>query len=67
MQVGRHRSLTSLDLSGNLLLPEGGKALALHLNFPARSSLTRLDVSDNHLGKKASHTETCGVCIYLGG
>lgn len=52
--VARHRSLTWLDLSGNLILPEGGKALALHLNSAKRSTLTRLDVSDNHLGKKAA-------------
>lgn len=52
--VARHRSLTWLDLSGNLILPEGGKALALHLNSVKRGTLTRLDVSDNHLGKKAA-------------
>lgn len=52
--VARHRSLTWLDLSGNLILPEGGKALALHLNSAKRSTLTRLDISDNHLGKKAA-------------
>lgn len=52
--VARHRSLTWLDLSENLILPEGGKALALHLNSAKRSTLTRLDVSDNHLGKKAA-------------
>ena len=52
--VARHRSLTWLDLSGNLVLPEGGKALALKLNSAKRSALTRLDVSDNHLGKKAA-------------
>lgn len=52
--VARHRSLTWLDLSGNLILPEGGKALALHLNSAKRSTLTRLDASDNHLGKKAA-------------
>eukprot|EP00903_Cladosiphon_okamuranus_P010991 g10380.t1 len=52
--VARHRSLTWLDLSANLILPEGGKALALHLNSDKRSTLTRLDVSNNHLGKKAA-------------
>lgn len=52
--VARHRSLTWLDLSGNLILPEGGKALALKLNAARRSALTRLDASDNHLGKKAA-------------
>lgn len=52
--VARHRSLTWLDLSNNLILPEGGKALAMHLNSAERNTLTRLDVSDNHLGKKAA-------------
>ncbi|CAB1099841.1 unnamed protein product [Ectocarpus sp. CCAP 1310/34] len=52
--VARHRSLTWLVLSGNLLLPGGGKALALRLNAAKRSTLTRLDVSDNHLGNKAA-------------
>ncbi|CAM9215524.1 unnamed protein product, partial [Ectocarpus sp. 13 AM-2016] len=52
--VAQHRSLTWLVLSGNLLLPGGGKALALRLNAAKRSTLTRLDVSDNHLGKKAA-------------
>ncbi|CBJ33045.1 Hypothetical leucine rich repeat protein [Ectocarpus siliculosus] len=52
--VARHRSLTWLVLSGNLLLPGGGKALALRLNAAKRSTLTRLDVSDNHVGKKAA-------------
>ncbi|CAM9176550.1 unnamed protein product, partial [Scytosiphon promiscuus] len=52
--VARHRSLKWLDLSGNLILPGGGKALALCLNSAKRSTLTRLDVADNHLGKKAA-------------
>lgn len=52
--VARHRSLKWLDLSGNLILPGGGKALALSLNSAKRSTLTRLNVADNHLGKKAA-------------
>lgn len=52
--VARHRSLKWLDLSRNLILPGGGKALALGLNSTRRSTLTRLDVADNHLGKKAA-------------
>lgn len=52
--VARHRSLTWLDLSNNLIMPHGGKALAVHLNSTKLSTLTRLDVSDNHLGKKAA-------------
>lgn len=53
-QVAQHHSLTSLDLSGNLILPQGGKALATSLSFPEKSSLTRLDLADNHLGEKVS-------------
>lgn len=53
-QVAQHHSLTSLDLSGNHILPQGGKALATCLSFPEKSSLTRLDLADNHLGKKVS-------------
>ncbi|CAM9745864.1 unnamed protein product [Discosporangium mesarthrocarpum] len=51
--VARHKSLTALDLSNNLILPDGGKALAMGLNYPTRSSLTSLNISENHLGHKA--------------
>ncbi|CAM9533055.1 unnamed protein product, partial [Choristocarpus tenellus] len=52
--VGRHKSLTSLDLSNNLLLPTGGKAIALCLNSATRSSVTSLNIATNHLGHKVS-------------
>lgn len=50
--MAENRSLTSLDLSRNLIMPDGGKALALKLSSPAHDSLTSLNLSHNHLRSK---------------
>jgi hypothetical protein len=64
----RHRALTRLDLSGNLVLPEGGRALSLALSH---SALAHLDLSCNKMGGAAGkvtrhlcncHLSNCRLC-----
>jgi Leucine Rich repeat len=60
----RHRTLTRLDLSGNLVLPEGGRALSLALSALNHSALAHLDLSCNKMGGAAGKVTRHCVTVF---